>query len=73
MIVEFEENFSHQEHNNLVFGHMVEQAKIVVDNDEKSTHYLVVISFKNYSNHFEEIVMIECYWNLHCLFLSYHL
>ena len=45
MVIQLEENFSHHEHNYLVLGHMVEQAKVVIDDDEKSTHDLVMISF----------------------------
>ena len=69
MIVEFEEYFPHQEHYYLVFCHLVELIEVTVEDCQQTTHCLIVFSFKNDTDYFEEIVVVESRGELSCFLL----
>lgn len=73
MIVQFKEDFTHQKHNGLIFGHLVEKIKIIVEDKKQSAHGLIVISFKDGFYDLEEVVVVEGCGQLGCFLFGYHL
>ena len=59
MIVQFKEDFTHQKHNGLIFGHLVEKIKVIVEDEKQSAHGLIVISLEDGFYDLEEIVVVE--------------
>lgn len=73
VIVQFKENLAHQKHNSLIFGHLIEKIKIVVEDNKQSAHSLIVISLEDGFYNLEEVIVVEGCGQLGCLLFSYHI
>jgi hypothetical protein len=73
MIVEFEEDFAHDEHGDLVFAVLVEEFEEIIEDNQNAIDGCIVISFEDDLADLEEIVLVEGCRELHGLFFGHHL
>lgn len=73
MVVEFEEDFAHEIHGDLVPGVGVEELKVVVNYDQQTVNRVVVLAFDNHPDYLEKVVLVKGVRKRGCLLLCHHL